>query len=106
MSATLDLKTEEAQQKLVRTIMFHLNSAANSVVTIAQELAPVRTGELKSKIRQTEFASDDNLSVAVESGAEHSLFVEYGTVNMDAQPFLTPAFESAKRQLNMVRGVF
>lgn len=106
MSATLELKTEAAQEKLMRTIIFHLNSAAQSTVTIARELAPVLTGELKSKIRQTEFATEDNLGVAVESGAEHSLFVEFGTVNMDAQPFLTPAFESAKRQLDMVRGVF
>lgn len=106
MSATLELKTEEAQAKLTRTVIFHLNSAAQSVVTIARELAPVLSGELRSKIRQTEFAKEDNLSVAVESGAEHSLFVEYGTVNMDAQPFLTPAFEPAKRQLDSVRGVF
>jgi HK97 gp10 family phage protein len=106
MSATLELKTDEAQEKLLRTIVFHLNSAAQSVVTIARELAPVDTGKLKANIRQTEFATEDNLGVAVESGADYSLYVEYGTVNMDAQPFLTPAFESAKRQLDMVRGVF
>lgn len=106
MSATLELKTEEAREKLTRTIIFHLNSAAQSVVTIARELAPVDTGNLKANIKQTEFATEENLKVAVESGADYSLFVEYGTVNMDAQPFLTPAFESAKRQLDMVRGVF
>jgi HK97 gp10 family phage protein len=106
MSATLDLKTEEAREKLIRAIVHHLNSAANSVETIARELAPVDTGNLRANIRQTKFATDDNLSVTIESGADYSLYVEYGTVNMDAQPFLTPAFESGKRQLDNVRGVF
>jgi HK97 gp10 family phage protein len=106
MSATLDLKTDQAREKLVRTIVFHLNSAAASVETIARELAPVDTGNLKANIKQTEFATEDSLSVAIESGAEYSLYVEYGTVHSSAQPFLTPAFESGKRQLDRVGGVF
>lgn len=99
-------KMEEAERKLIRTAMFHLNSAGASMETLARELAPVDTGFMRDNIRQIEEASQDNLKVTVESGAEYSMFVEYGTVNMDAQPFFTPAFESAGKQLKNVRGIF
>lgn len=99
-------KMEAAQQKLVRTAMFHLNSAQDSMVTLARELAPVDTGFMRDHILPIGEATSDNLKAVVESQAEYSIFVEYGTVNMDAQPFFTPAFESASKQLKNVRGIF
>jgi HK97 gp10 family phage protein len=90
----------------MRTAMFHLNSAAASQETLSKELAPVRTGFLRENIRQTKQASLDDLEAIVESAADYSVFVEYGTVNMEAQPFFTPAFESARKQLGSVRGIF
>ena len=77
-----------------------LNSGAESCVSLAKELAPVDTGFMKENIAQTEEATPDHLKVTMESSADYSAFVEYGTVNMEAQPFMTPAFESARKQVN------
>lgn len=77
-----------------------VNNAAESCVSLGQQLAPVDTGYMRDHIAQKEQASPESLRAVVESEADYSAFVEYGTVNMDAQPFFTPAFESARRQLN------
>ena len=86
-----------------KNISDELNSAAQSCVSLAQQLAPVDTGFMRDHITQTEQASPTELKSVVESQADYSLYVEFGTVNMDAQPFFTPAFESAKRQLDKVK---
>lgn len=83
-----------------RDIAEELNSGANSCVELAKQLAPVDTGFMRENISQTDQANAENLRAAIESGADYSVFVEYGTVNMEAQPFFTPAFESARRQVN------
>lgn len=77
-----------------------LNEGAESCVSLAKQLAPVATGFMRDSIEQTEEATPDHLSVAMTSQADYSVFVEYGTVNMEAQPFMTPAFESARKQVN------
>jgi HK97 gp10 family phage protein len=87
-------------RKVRHHISSELNSGARSCVSLAQQLAPVDTGFMREHIAQTEEATPDHLRVTIESGADYSLFVEYGTVNMDAQPFMTPAFESARKQVS------
>lgn len=83
-----------------------LNSGAESCVSLGQQLAPVSDistpgyVHMKDRIKQTEEATPEHLKVTMESQADYSAFVEYGTVNMEAQPFMTPAFESARRQVN------
>ena len=77
-----------------------LNEGAESCVSMARQLAPVDTGYMKEHISQTEVATADELRATMESEADYSAFVEYGTVNMDSQPFFTPSFESAKRHVN------
>jgi HK97 gp10 family phage protein len=87
-------------ERVRKNIADELNSGANSCVTLAQQLAPVDTGFMRDNIKQTETASPTELKAVIESEADYSAFVEYGTVNMEAQPFFTPAFESARRQVN------
>jgi len=87
-------------ERMRRNIAEGLNSAAGSCVSLAKELSPVDTGFMRDNIAQPDHASANNLRATVESAADYSAFVEYGTVNQDAQPFFTPAFESARRQLN------
>ena len=90
--------------KLSRTVRENianeLNSGAESAVTIAKQLAPVRTGFMRDNVGPLEDATPENLRTGFESAADYSAFVEYGTVNMESQPFVTPAFESARRQVN------
>lgn len=97
---------EKASRRLKGSAVFHLNSAAKSCEVIATALAAVDTGEMRDKTRQTEVATESNLRAATEAGADHSEFVEYGTVNMDSQPFMTPAYESAKKQLLSLGSIF
>lgn len=93
--------------------------AAQSHVTIAQQLAPVSDNNapghvhMRDRIKIAGGSFDESVSrfrevstgrfstptdLNVVSEAEYSSFVEFGTVHMDAQPFFLPAYESARRQ--------
>lgn len=93
-------KFQALSAKVRKNIAGAANNAVDSGVSLAKQLAAVDTGEMRDKVQRTETAIPDNLRAAYEAGADHSAFVEYGTVLMDAQPFFTPAFESARRQFN------
>lgn len=103
MSVQLQWKGEQARQKLLDETVLRLNLAAESMQSLSQQLAPVATGFMRDHIEITQEANRQDLRAEVKSLADYSLYVEYGTVNMDAQPFFTPAFESAKRQLQNMR---
>jgi HK97 gp10 family phage protein len=87
-------------ERMRGNIARELNSGVDSGVSLAKQLAAVDTGEMRDKIQRTDEATPDSLRAAYEAGADHSAFVEFGTINMEAQPFFTPAFESARRQVN------
>lgn len=106
MSVVLKLQTEEARRKLRARAAEELNNAASAMADVSRQLAPVDTGYMHDHIYQTEEANEDVLRSAVMSEAGYSLYVEFGTIKMDAQPFFTPAFESAKRQLANLKGIF
>lgn len=63
----------------------------------AQRNAPVDTGNLKNNIGLE--ISDGGMTATVEPTAEYAPYVELGTRFMEAQPFLKPAFEEQKKQL-------
>lgn len=63
-----------------------LNATAFEIVNDAQALAPVDDGNLRANIR---VARDEEFSKLIESGAEYSAYVEFGTgtnVNVPAEP--------------------
>lgn len=70
--------------------------SAVSHVSISKQLAPVDTGELRDGIHAEQKGP---LTWDVISSAPHSVYVEFGTVNMEAQPFFLHGYESAQRQL-------
>lgn len=85
-----------------------INSANESVHSLAQQLAPVSEdgshghppGYLQENIIITKEATPNSLSAVTESGAPYTKFVENGTVEHgDAQPFMSPALEAGKQQL-------
>lgn len=80
-------------------IVEELNSGAESMVSLAKQLAPVDTGFLRDNIVQTEVATLGHMRVMVESQAPYGQYVEYGTIDSEAQPHMTPAYESARRQV-------
>lgn len=61
---------------------------AEAVSDRAKELAAVDTGEMRDKIH---VEREEQGRYKVVAGAAHSIFVEYGTHKMAAQPFMTPA---------------
>lgn len=58
------------------------------------------TGNLVSNI----MVEDNKDSVEVQSKAEYSKFLEYGTSKMEARPFLFPAYEKSREKI--VQAVF
>jgi hypothetical protein len=74
--------------------------AARSHVSISKQLAPVLSGYMRDHIRIVEIPRGNGIfDYMVVSEALYSLFVEFGTVNIDAQPFFMPGYESAVVQL-------
>lgn len=66
----------------------HVEDIADQVAEDARRLAPVETGELRSSIVVTGNGGD---TISIEAHTDYAAFVELGTSNMDAQPFLRPA---------------
>lgn len=65
---------------------------ADAVVEGAKARAAVDTGYMRDHIEKRAFGSER----VVISEAPYSGFVEYGTRNMAAQPFMRPALEAVK----------
>ena len=65
---------------------------AEAVGDLAQQLAPVDTGELRES-KEIE-PGDRTGAYRVVFRAKHAAPVEFGTYKMSAQPFLTPALRN------------
>jgi HK97 gp10 family phage protein len=81
LSAIADAADGAVSEALFRT--------AADIVGIAKQLAPIDTGALKQSIGAIPQSST---SVVIGSDKEYAPYVEYGTADSPAQPFLTPAF--------------
>lgn len=74
------------------TIM--LNKMGSAVAEEARRLCPVDTGQLKASIGYTVRQSDK--TVQIHADMPYAYFVEWGTRNTRAQPFLRPAILAAR----------
>lgn len=81
-----------------------LDHVGDDMAARASQMAPVRTGELARGIGWRRVGRDE---IEVYSSSDHSLYVEYGTSDTKAQPFMRPTWAEApgiySRQM---RGVF
>ena len=68
--------------------------AANDTTTLAKRLCPVDTGRLRSSIRPRLDAA--KLDAEVYTDVYYAEYVEFGTVHMQAEPFLRPAWETIR----------
>lgn len=73
-----------------------VEKAAHDIEAQAKARAPVDTGHLRSSITSRPLEST---RWVVESPAQYSVFQEFGTSRMAAQPFMTPAAEMVAPQL-------
>lgn len=80
------------------------DESAKRLVATAEQYVPVRTGDLFLSIRDEPDADSpypQSLVIAGSNaeGIDYPVFVEYGTQNMAAQPFMTPAADQESRRL-------
>lgn len=71
-----------------------VRKTAFDVLAGASQRVPVDTGALKNSGHVEDGSSD--LEKIVSYPMDYAGYVEYGTVHMAAQPYLTPAIEAAR----------
>ena len=83
---------EEVQQSddLQSAVM----EAAQAAADAAKGIVPVDTGALRDSIQAVEDKQGENAGATVEATAPYAMFVEFGTQDHSAQPFLRPAVDS------------
>lgn len=100
MSITVTLDTK-GLDRLIREAPGELDKeirrAGFRVEGRAKVKAPIDTGFLRASIQTT---TPETFAADVSVGAEYGVFVEFGTVNQSAQPFLTPAVEEERPVLD------
>jgi len=99
----LNKKLKQLESKIEKKIVRQaLRAGARVVAKEAKQLAPVDTGELKSKIKVWALKrSRKKIGVLVGTSAKeytgdqfYAAFIEYGTKDQPAKPFLGPAAEA------------
>lgn len=65
-----------------------LEKIADAVERDARRFAPVDSGELRASIRRDAVVGE---TVSIRATAEHAMYVENGTSDMTAQPYMKPA---------------
>lgn len=104
-------KFNTLSRKMRGNIAVVLNEGGESFVSLRKQLAPKDTGWMAEQTKTGEPATADRLKIELicdssnnpHRGGNNKAYdeeVEYGTVNSEAQPSATPAFESTKRQVN------
>jgi HK97 gp10 family phage protein len=89
---------EQFDSGMQRHVHRLLASWAADVKALAKQLAPVRTGHLRSSI----YAKISEWVAEVGAEATYALFVELGTRHMQAQPYLYPAIQENLPQLEAI----
>ena len=97
MKFTLNSRLTEIGDQMPEVIDGALDQYAESVVEQMREAAPVRTGHLRDNIKKD--APAEGGSVQINSEADYSGYVEYGTSRMAARPFFTPPLYEAEKEL-------
>ncbi|MEM3699849.1 MAG: HK97 gp10 family phage protein [Candidatus Bathyarchaeia archaeon] len=86
---------DSAMQEHVQRL---LANWAEDVKDYAKQLAPVRTGHLRSSI----YAKIQDWVAQIGAEATYALFVEFGTRHMQAHPFLYPAIQEHLPRLERI----
>lgn len=76
-----------------------VTKATNAMRVKSQKIVPVDTGDLKRSVKVDFDQAPGITSAEVSYNTHYAVFVELGTSKMAAQPYLLPAFHSAKGYL-------
>ena len=94
----LDELPDEQSQAFEEEIHNIVENAGDNMVSYAQGIVPVRTGNLMASIFSE--VDPDDLSITLGATADYASFIEYGTVKMRAQPFIQPAADIGEEEMN------
>jgi HK97 gp10 family phage protein len=94
------LKMERMDASMKARVQQRLEELAGAIKEMAQHLAPVRTGYLRSTI----FTETAEWTVKVGASAPYAAYVEYGTRFMQGRRFLSRAVETHRSQLVNIVG--
>ena len=102
MSATITVKLDTRvldalAAKLNMSTDQVIHSAALQVEAEAKVKAPVETGALKNSIHTED---KGNKTYWVADAVEYGIYQEFGTHKMSAHPFMMPAVEKVRKQLD------
>jgi HK97 gp10 family phage protein len=93
---------KQAMQQFDSGIQRHVHgllaSWAADVKALAKQLAPVRTGHLRSSI----YAKISEWVAEIGAEATYAIFIEFGTRYMQAQPYLYPAIQEHLPRLEQI----
>lgn len=96
--ATLKRSTAQIKTGYQSRLPIALESVGSIGLDVALALVPVDTGELKSTIRQeTPRVQGLRGKIDLSASTDHCRHVEWGTVNMAAQPYMRPALAEMKK---------
>lgn len=98
MNITIDTKSFNEFQKILKNLSKEnrekcekmIEKTAVRIESRAKYFCPVDTGRLRASI--THEIGSDKLSAVIGTNVEYSMYVEFGTRKMKAQPYLRPAF--------------
>ena len=79
---------------------------AERVLEFADQFVPVDTGALEESLHVEEENPFTWTVVAGSEEVDYAVYVEYGTVNMDAKPYMTPAAEIVQGELGTSPGMY
>ena len=107
MPAFLKSRFEDINQELEKMADDLANEAAHMVMNRAKELAPSQTGELKRTMGVIKYdegkynvvAPAQAIKGGSRSGAHYAMYVEFGTKNRAATPFMGPAVEQEREAI-------
>jgi len=92
-------KFQETMRQFDSAVQKHVHrqlaSWAADVKALARQLAPVRTGHLRSTI----YADVKEWVATIGAEATYAMYVELGTRHMQARPYLYPAIQTYLPQL-------
>jgi len=102
MSATITVKLDtRALDKLAASLNMETDrviaSAAFQVEAEAKARAPVKTGAVKNSINTKPIGK---CVYWVSDGVDYGIYQEFGTHRMSAHPFMMPAVEKVRKQLD------
>jgi HK97 gp10 family phage protein len=95
---------ENLQSYFIETLQEKVSSAisnvGNEMLQTAQAIVPVRTGYLRSSIA---FLQLSPWQFQLVARASYAAYVEFGTMRMAAEPYMTPAFQ--QHQVEMAQAI-